>query len=501
MSVITGRWRTAAPHALLVALLAGLILANARTLAGGAALAAMGGAVMVAMSAGGRGALAALALALCLGGWMWGTARIQQTRPARLTLPVRVQADGVVDATPRPRAAGGWRVPVRLSAATPGSAAGARVLVSVHAAPPALGAIVRFSGMLRSARRPGDPAWWRRYLDRQGIAAVAATGGLTVIGARGGLAGLRDATAAWLRDRIGARLSGDRGALVQGMALGGTQGLSASRQGQMQDAGMTHLLAVSGQNVAVVVLTLATLLRRLGTGPGLRIATLGPAVIAYCWVCEPGASVGRAGVVTAVALVTEAAGRARDRVHALLLALAVLLAWQPRGVWDPGLQLSFGAVVGIIVLGPALREAVRGWLPDVLGEPAAISAAAGLATAPITALDFGRLSLAGFVTNIVAVPLAGVVLVAALTGALTAPLLGAAAGIPLGVAGLGAEMILRLAALAAALPGAVVHMPAVAAPLAALPALAVGLAAHHPRVRRPAWWAVGDAAGTRSIGP
>jgi competence protein ComEC len=332
-------------------------------------------------------------------------------------------------------------------------------------------------GTLAAAARPDAPAWWRRYLERQGISGSVGVAGLPVLGRRGGVDGLRDRSAAWLRGQMGDRLEGERGALVQGMALGGTQGLEPETEEQVRDAGLAHLLAVSGQNVAVVALVVSALLGALGLARRRALSLVALMVVAYCLVCEPGASVARAGVVAVAAILAEGLSRSRDRWYLLLLALAALLAWQPRSIWDPGLQLSFSAVAGILAIGPPLRRAAEGVLPRWAAELAAMAGAAGLATAPVLVADFGRLSLAGFVTNLVAVPLASGVLITALAGAVTSALPGPLGTASMGVAGLGAEAILGIARAASAVPGAAVTLPLWCAPLAAVPAVAVWIAA------------------------
>src|SRR5439155_1365674 len=74
---------------------------------------------------------------------------------------------------------------------------------------------------------------------------------------------------------------------------------------------------------------------------------------------------------------------ARERWYVLLAGLAGLLAAQPRSLGDPGLQLSFGAVVGLFAVAPPLAAWLRGWLPARLAELAGLTLGAGLATAPV----------------------------------------------------------------------------------------------------------------------
>ena len=338
--------------------------------------------------------------------------------------------------------------------------------------PPPVGTRLRVDGPLRAAARPDAPTWWRRWLERQGIAGRLRVAVVRAEGRRGGVAGLRDRWREWVGARAGAGLRGDPAALVRGMALGGGEGLSEDAGEAFRDAGLWHLLAVSGQNVAVVAVAVLAALGALGVGRRGSVAGAALVMGAYCLACDGGASVARAGLVGALGLVAELRSSPRERWYLLLAGLAVLLAHQPRALWDPGLQLSFAAVVGLFAVAPPLAGWLRGWLPGRVADLAAMAAAAGLATAPVVVAAFGRLSLAGLALNVVAVPLAAPIVVLALAG-IAAGALVPAAGVALaGVAGLGAQALLWGARAGAAVPGAAVDVPPGAAPLVALVVLA-----------------------------
>lgn len=504
------------PHALLVAWCAGLLVALTAGAPLGpvaAATAVAGGSAIVAAARRRAGpALALLAAALALAGWAWGTARLAATEAPRLELPARASGTAVIDATPVPDGRGGWRaravaeaIVVDEGRAVP---AGTRLLLDIDVAadPPELGARVRLQGRLRPAAGAGAPGWWRRWLARQSIAARMRPASLRVVGRRGGLQGLRDGWRRWTAAHAGAGLDGDRGALVRGMALGGGAGLSEGAADAFRDAGLWHLLAVSGQNVAVVAVATLGLLTALGVRRRPAVAGAAAAMVAYCLACEGGASVARAGIVGGLGLLAELRSAPRERWYLLLAGLALLLAHQPRAIGDPGLQLSFAAVAGLFLIAPPLAAWFRGWVPGRVADLAAMAGAAGLATAPVLVWQFGRLSLAGLALNVVAVPLAAPVVVLALAGMV------AGAVVPVGgvalawVAGLGAQALLLASRAAAAIPGAAVDLPAGAAPLliplaAAPPLLALALAPGGPaRLRRVPWIAVGLAAAALLAG-
>ena len=479
-------WLRLAPHALLAVFCTGLLTALAREapIAAAAVATALAGAAAAGCAARGRagGALLLLALAVGLAGWAWGSARLAATAPPSLDLPAQASGAVIVDAAPAPDGRGGLRaraVAERLALASGIMVpAGTRLLLDLDDAssPPSLGERLIVSGRLRPPAAADAPGWWRRWLARQGIAARMRPETLRADGERGGAAGLRDAWRRWTAANAGAGLSGDRRELVRGMALGGGSGLTEGAAEAFRDAGLWHLLAVSGQNVTVVAIAALALLSALGLRRRPAVAGAAAVMAAYCLACEGGASVARAGIVGGLGLAAELRSAPRERWYLLLAGLALLLAHQPRAIADPGLQLSFAAVAGLFAIAPPLAAWLRGWVPGRLADLAAMAAAAGLATAPVLVWQFGRLSLAGLALNVVAVPLAAPVVVLALAGLAAGALLPVAGIVVTWPAGLGAGALLVAARAAAAIPGAAVDVPPAAAPLFLPLALAPALA-------------------------
>ena len=474
-------WLRWAPHAVLGAFCAGLVvpLALAPPLAPVAAGCAAAGAAAALAAARGRAgaALGLLVATALLAGLAWGQVRVAQTAAPDLDLPAQVSGVVVVDAPPVPDGRGGLRARAVVEALHGDIrvASGVRLLLDLSAAdgPVPVGTRLRLSGRMRAAAAPDAPGWWRAWLGRQGIAARMRPDTSTAVGRRGGLRGLRDRWREWAGREAGAGLSGDRAVLVRGMALGGGAGLSQEAADAFRDAGIWHLLAVSGQNVTVVAMATLALLSAVGVRRRPAVAAAAGVMVAYCLACDGGASVGRAGIVGALELAAELRSAPRERWYLMLAGLALLLAHQPRAIADPGLQLSFAAVCGLFTLAPPLAEWWRGWVPGPVADLAAMAGAAGLATAPVVVWHFGRLSLVGLALNVVAVPLAAPIVVLALAGIGVGALV-PAAGVALAwVAGLGAGIVLVLARLAAAVPGAALDLPGLAAPALAVLALAV----------------------------
>jgi competence protein ComEC len=241
---------------------------------------------------------------------------------------------------------------------------------------------------------------------------------------RGGLA---DRLHAWLARASAPGLTGERRAVLEGVVLGEDGGLSDSLRQRFRASGLYHLLAVSGGNVVVVAGGAIAIALALGLPRMLaELAGLG-AIAAYVLAVGPQPSVLRAGVAAALGSLAWLSGRERDRWYALLVAATVLLAWNPYNALDPGFQLSFAAVLSIFFLAPRFRAWLEGYpLPSGLRTVVAVSAACGLATAPISWFQFHQIPLltvpANAVGGFVAAPMLALALVCALLAPVAPPL-------------------------------------------------------------------------------
>jgi competence protein ComEC len=150
------------------------------------------------------------------------------------------------------------------------------------------------------------------------------------------------------------------------------------------------------------------------------LAAIGGYLLAVGW--QP--SVVRAGIAGALASLAWIVARPSDRWYFLLVGAATLLAWNPYSLLDAGFQLSFAAVAAIFVAVPRLERRLEGYpLPRSLAEVVAVSAACGLATAPILLTQFGSVPLWSIPANALAAPVAGPLLGLALVTALVEPVL------------------------------------------------------------------------------
>jgi competence protein ComEC len=267
------------------------------------------------------------------------------------------------------------------------------------------GALLQVGGLARVPRRSATSDFdYPAFLRLRGIASelelssVAATGGR-----RGGLDGLIDGIRARAERAIDAGLQPGDAALLRGMVLGQDQAIAANTKDDFRRAGLAHLIAVSGQNVMLLGLLTLPLLAAAGVRPATRIGVLIALIVLYVPVAGAGASLQRAAVMGVAGLVATGVGRPASRWYALFLAAAVTLALNPLATGDPGWQLSFAAVAGIVMMGPRLAAAFGG-LPRPLAEALAITIAATAATLPLLAVQFQVVSLASLPANLLALP-------------------------------------------------------------------------------------------------
>jgi competence protein ComEC len=261
-----------------------------------------------------------------------------------------------------------------------------------------LGGEVDVQGRLVALRERED--WLRR---RGAHARVLATE-LRVTGRRrGGVPGALDRMREAAEQAVSTGLDPPRAALARGMVLGEDEALDEDTREAFRVSGLAHLLAASGQNVMLLVALALPGLAALGLGLRGRLTGALALIALYVPLAGAGPSIQRAGVMGAAGIVAVLASRPASRWYAVLLAAAVTLAIDPRFAADPGWQLSFAAVVAILLLASPFAKRLRARrVPAPVAEAAALTAAATLGTAPLLAFHFERVSLVSLPANLLA---------------------------------------------------------------------------------------------------
>lgn len=198
-------------------------------------------------------------------------------------------------------------------------------------------------------------------------------------------------------------------ALARGFVLGADDEIDAATVEDFRRAGLSHLLAVSGQNVALLALLAMPLLAALGLPLRARLLWLLGLIAVYVPLAGAGPSIQRAAIMGGLSVLATLGGRRASRFYALALAAVVLLVLEPGLAADVGWQLSFVAVLGILLLAGRLRATIadridaRGWR-RALADGAAMTIAATLATAPLIAFHFEAVSTTTLFANLLALP-------------------------------------------------------------------------------------------------
>jgi len=197
--------------------------------------------------------------------------------------------------------------------------------------------------------------------------------------------------------------SGEARAVLGAMILGDRRLLDDETNSLLRDAGLVHILSISGLHTALSVLLVLGLLRRTGLGARGRLVAGGALLLAFSSFVGHGASVWRACASLGVGLLARVLGRDVEPLAALALAAALLVAAVPTLALSAGFLLSVLATAGLVAAFPRLEGRTR--IPSALSRALAASMGAYLATAPLLSSLFGRLAPAALVANLVAAPL------------------------------------------------------------------------------------------------
>lgn len=481
------------PALLVAALSGGIAFANLVQLQLGVAVVLAVAAVLVGLlAARAEARLVALAIGLCLVGVGWGSLRLAALDRSYLETRIGEAASARVVLTgPARRSRFAVRVPATLTRFGPDQVT-ERVLLQLppERAPPQ-GAVLELRARPVEPRGPETGFDERRWLARQGVHVVLDGWDAEVVGRRGGIGGVADRLRAHVEETLAMGTRGESRRLLVGVVLGEDEGLSDELRDRFKSSGLTHLLAVSGQNVAITALGVVILARVVGIGRIIGELLAIMAVLAYALAAGWQPSVVRAAVAGIVASIAWISGRPRDRWYAMALGALILLAWTPSTLLEPGFQLSFAAVAAIFTLVPRLMGFWEGYpVPHGVAELLTLALVCGLVTSPIVWLHFGLLPLWTVPANMLAEPAMPPLVGLSLSAAAIEPFSPSAAAALAWLGGWCAAWIAGVARLFGGLPGAEVTSGWVVGIGAAVVLGAVVLA-RLPRYRRAGALAIG----------
>ena len=252
---------------------------------------------------------------------------------------------------------------------------------------------------------------YREYLRRQRIHWTATAEGLANV-ERTAAAGWSfprvlsyvDRTRAAMGDRIARAYDEPVAGFMQGLVLGLREDVDPETYQSFSELGLTHILAISGLNVAIYVGAVLWLLGRLPLTRESRLAWAIAAVPVYVLLTGASPSVVRAGIMAMLALYAARRHLLKDGLNVLAAAAFVMLAWNPYFLYDVSFQLSFAVTAGIMTGTPLLNRLVRIERP-VLRSAVSVTIVAQCVSFPLTVTYFNTFSFLSFPANFVIVPL------------------------------------------------------------------------------------------------
>ena len=372
------------------------------------------GSSAIAAAALGGGAAVAVAGALAATGRPAAALRLAALAGGILAVALRlVPAGGPGPLPALPQGAGPWTATVSaVSSPLDGSQrfsaafdvpAGLAVAVTAARYPPVVpGDRVRLAGPLR----PRPDSEYGAFLARNGIAGTLRASELALLPAEPGPGRALEAARRAVDAALARALPEPAAGLASGILVGLRERVDRDLAADFTATGLSHVLAISGWNIALVGGLAASLLARRPAR--LRLAVVLAVIVGYTLFAGASASVVRAAAMAAVALVARAGGRPGTAAAALGLAVAGIVVAAPASVLDPGFQLSAAATAGLLAWAdPVARRLGRAapWLPTSIVEGLGVSLAAQAATLPIVLLEFGRLAPLSPVLNLAVVPI------------------------------------------------------------------------------------------------
>lgn len=283
---------------------------------------------------------------------------------------------------------------------------------------------VEFQGTVYPLRIKGDPGEfdYARYLQLQGVFGVVYLHGLLDVrvdrSRRFGIIGIVDKIRSELTASFNRNLSPAAAALASGILIGETRNIPAELYNRFRDSGTLHLLAVSGSNVALVILFIILILRPFSIKRKHRAFILIFCVFLFALLSYGEPSVVRASLMAVLVLLATIIERRFDLNQIIATAAVIILLVDPAQLFSVGFQLSFVTAWGLIFIVPKIANLFKAhqnkpWF-RWLALPFIVAAVAQISSMPLIAYYFDKVPAISVAANLVIVPLVSIAVVASL---------------------------------------------------------------------------------------
>lgn len=279
------------------------------------------------------------------------------------------------------------------------------------------GDVIKFSGMLKlpQGRRNPNGFDYRAYLLQKGISTTMFSREIEIIGKSRTNPFI--AAAFYLRERLIAfyekYLPLNLSSLMVGVTLGIKDNIPGEIMKAVKNSGVAHALAVSGLHTGVIYAALELIFYRLGVSRKLSFVIESIVIVFYSFMAGLSSSVVRAAIMIMVFMLSKVVGRENDSLNSLCFSAVILLLINPLTLFSVSFQLSYAAVIGIILFYAPLKRLLEP-LHKYFTESIAVMVSAQLVVGPVLAYHFYNISLVGFITNLLVVPLVSLILISGL---------------------------------------------------------------------------------------
>ncbi len=279
------------------------------------------------------------------------------------------------------------------------------------------GDVIKFSGKLKlpQGRRNPNGIDYKAYLLQKGISASIFSQKIAKIGRCRTNPFI--STAFRLRENLTSFyescLPPNLSSLMVGIALGIKDNIPAETMKAVKNGGVAHVLAVSGLHTGIIYAALEMVFSRLGLSNILSFIIGSTAIIFYSFMAGLSPSVIRAAIMIIVFMLAKVVGRKNDPINTLCLSATFLLFVNPLTLFSISFQLSYAAVLGIMLFFDPLKLILEK-LPGYLRDSITVMVSAQLTVWPFLAYYFNSISLIGFITNILVIPLVSIILISGL---------------------------------------------------------------------------------------